>query len=323
MSKNVYLSILIPVYNVADYLNECIDSILTQVDKCVEIILLDDCSPDNSRDILRQYEHLSQVTVLEGKKNRGLSGARNYLLEHATGEYVWFIDSDDVMHEGAYKKVINVLQAKPVDVLFGNYIAWRGNYRRKKNGFKGKANKFYYNKQDAFFKNLVITNSNYAWNKIFRKSVIDNISFKEGIKFEDIYYMADLSGLVETYSYINYPLIDYREREGSIIQTVDKKYIDDYLTAFIYRVQVWQSRNNTNDKFTDYLLYKSFSRFAGLIKENKVTDGTMMKYVMEAYAPTFYGYKNAIKPTFNFIRKKKLDYKAKKIEVIIHHVLAN
>lgn len=316
MKKQVTLSILIPVYNVADYLNECMDAILAQVDDSVEIVVLNDASPDNSREILQQYENCKQVTVIDGEKNRGLSGARNYLLEHATGEYVWFIDSDDVMHEGAFKKVMHFLQNKPVDVLFGNYIAWKGSYRRNKVGFKGKSNRLYNNKRDSFFKNLVITNSNYAWNKIFRKSVIENIAFKEGIRFEDIYYMADLSGLVQTYAYINYPLIDYREREGSIVKTVDKKYIDDYLSAFIYRVDTWQSRHNSSDTFTNYLFYKSFNRFAGLIKEH-VADKAMMQYVMNTYAPTFYGYKEAVTYKLGMVRRLKMHLKAKKIQKAI------
>lgn len=310
------ISILIPVYNVAPYLDECLQSILSQIDDNAEIIAMNDASTDSSREILQKYVDNTQITIVDAPHNRGLSVTRNELLKLAKHEYVWFIDSDDVMCAGAYQLVQNQLQKTPVDVLFGDYIAWRGDYRRQKSGFVGQANQVFKNDNTSFFKNLVKSNSNYAWNKIFNKSVIENIAFKAGVKFEDIYYMADLSKFVKNYCYCQSPLIDYREREGSIVQILDRKYIDDYLNAFIYREQTWQSfvTDVDNDEFSYYLWYKSFNRFLGLLGElykNQQYDD--IKYVKQQYAPTFIEYQQKAIKRLDFFRKIKMLYQQKKL----------
>lgn len=311
------ISILIPVYNVEAYLDECLQSILSQVDDNVEIIAMNDASTDNSREVLQKYADNAQVTIVDAPHNRGLSVTRNELLKLAQHEYIWFIDSDDVMHTGAYQLVQNQLQKTPVDVLFGDYIAWRGDYRRQKSGFVGQANQVFKNDNASFFKNLVKSNSNYAWNKIFRKSVIENIAFKAGVKFEDIYYMADLSKFVNDYFYCQSPLIDYRERQGSIVQVLDRKYIDDYLKAFIYREQAWQNSvsNVDNDEFSYYLWYKSFNRFLGLLEKlykNQQYDD--LKYVRQNYAQIFIEYQQKAKKRLDFLRKVRMFYQQKQLD---------
>lgn len=103
--NNFFISILIPVYNVSDYVEACIDSILKQINHSAEVILLNDASTDDSLNKIQAYANHPQVTVVNEVDNSGLSGARNKLLPHAQGEYVWFIDSDDVMTDNAFKAV--------------------------------------------------------------------------------------------------------------------------------------------------------------------------------------------------------------------------
>lgn len=120
-----------------------------------------------------------------------------------------------------------------------------------------------------FIKNIVENNSNHVWNKIYKRSVIKNIGFQEGKKFEDIYYMTDLSKVIKNFAFIDYPLIDYRERTGSIVQTIDKKYVDDYLGAFLYRVNHLKANLGEDPSFQNYLHYKTYNRYAGLVKKLK------------------------------------------------------
>ena len=122
-SKPITISILIPVYNVADYVEECLNSILAQIDDNVEIIVMNDASTDNSWEVLQAYQTNPKITLVQAPHNRGLSGTRNALLPLATNQYVWFIDSDDAMHEGAYTKVVNALASMDIDMLGGNYMA--------------------------------------------------------------------------------------------------------------------------------------------------------------------------------------------------------
>lgn len=314
------ISILIPVYNVADYVTECLQSILAQIDGRAEVIVMNDGSTDNSRAVIENFASHPQVSIHDAPHNRGLSATRNALLTYAKGEYVWYIDSDDIMHAGAFAQVSEQLHKHPVDVLFGDYIAWRDDYRRQKSGFVGEPNRIYRNEQASFYKDLVKSNSNYAWNKIFKKSVIEQIRFKENLKFEDIYYMADLSKIVGDFLYIKSPLIDYRERQGSIIQTLDKKYVDDYLNAFIYRVDTWYelNPNSSNDKFSNYLWYKTFNRFAGLVKKlDDAAQHDMIVYVNMRYASTFFEYQQQAAARLDWLRCLRSKYEAKKIKQLL------
>lgn len=215
-SKPITISILIPVYNVADYVKECLNSILVQIDDNAEIIVMNDASTDNSWEVLQAYQTHPKITLVQAPHNRGLSGTRNALLPLATNQYVWFIDSDDAMHDGAYTKVVDALTKMDIDMLGGNYMAWRGDNKRPKKAFVGTANQIINNDSLQFIKNIIENNSNHVWNKVYKRSVIEKISFQQGKKFEDIYYMTDLSKVIKNFAFIDYPLIDYRERQGSI-----------------------------------------------------------------------------------------------------------
>lgn len=320
-SKPITISILIPVYNVADYVKECLNSILVQIDDNAEIIVMNDASTDNSWDVLQAYQTHPKITLVQAPHNRGLSGTRNALLPLATNQYVWFIDSDDAMHDGAYTKVVNALASMDVDMLGGNYMAWRGDNKRLKKAYVGAANQVINNDNLQFIKNIVENNSNHVWNKVYKRSVIKNIGFQEGKKFEDIYYMTDLSKVIKNFAFIDYPLIDYRERQGSIIQTLDKKYVDDYLGAFLYRIEKFQSKLTSDKEFENYLYYKTFNRFAGLVKKiEKNANLETLNYVDEKYKNIFNQLFDKIPTSIGFLRYQKLKIKKTNISKILAKV---
>lgn len=320
-SKPITISILIPVYNVADYVEECLNSILAQIDDNAEIIVMNDASTDNSWEVLQTYQTNQKVTLVQAPHNRGLSGTRNALLPLATNQYVWFIDSDDAMHDGAYTKVVNALASMDVDMLGGNYMAWRGDNKRPKKAFVGTANQIINNDSLQFIKNIVENNSNHVWNKIYKRSVIKDIGFQEGKKFEDIYYMTDLSKVIKNFAFIDYPLIDYRERTGSIVQTLDKKYVDDYLGAFLYRIEKFQSKLTSDKEFENYLYYKTFNRFAGLVKKiEKNANLETLNYVDEKYKNIFNQLFDKIPTSIGFLRYQKLKIKKTNISKILAKV---
>lgn len=320
-SKPITISILIPVYNVADYVEECLNSILAQIDDNAEIIVMNDASTDNSWEVLQAYQTHPKITLVQAPHNRGLSGTRNALLPLATNQYVWFIDSDDAMHDGAYTKVVNALASMDVDMLGGNYMAWRGDNKRPKKAFVGPANQIINNDSLQFIKNIVENNSNHVWNKIYKRSVIKDIGFQEGKKFEDIYYMTDLSKVIKNFAFIDYPLIDYRERQGSIVQTLDKKYVDDYLGAFLYRIEKFQSKLTSDKEFENYLYYKTFNRFAGLVKKiEKNANLETLNYVDEKYKNIFNQLFDKIPTSIGFLRYQKLKIKKTNISKILAKV---
>ena len=263
--EDLTIGILIPVYNVADYVEECIESILTQIDTRASILIMNDASTDNSAAIIKRFENHPQVQIFDAPHNRGLSATRNALFDMAQTQYIWFIDSDDVMYEGAYKSVMSQIEKLNSDVLCADYVSLRGKKEVQKKAFIGKANKNYINKRNSFLDNIIENNSNHVWNKVFRRQVIQDVRFKEGLNFEDILYMTDISLKSFQYSYLKQPVIKYREREGSILKNLDKKYVDDYLYAFTYRVENYQ-RIGKNDGY-HYLLYKVYKHYIGLLNK--------------------------------------------------------
>ena len=277
--EDLTIGILIPVYNVADYVEECIESILTQIDTRASILIMNDASTDNSAAIIKRFENHPQVQIFDAPHNRGLSATRNALFDMAQTQYIWFIDSDDVMYEGAYKSVMSQIEKLNSDVLCADYVSLRGKKEVKKKAFIGKANKNYINKRNSFLDNIIENNSNHVWNKVFRRQVIQDIRFKEGLNFEDILYMTDISLKSFQYSYLKQPVIKYREREGSILKNLDKKYVDDYLYAFTYRVENYQ-RIGKNDGY-HYLLYKVYKHYIGLL--NKIAKNHQEDLLKDTY----------------------------------------
>ena len=92
----IKISVIVPVYNVENYLIQCLDSIINQTLKDIEIICVDDCSPDNSIEILEEYKNKdNRISIIRHSNNQGLGPARNTGLKHANGEYISFVDSDD------------------------------------------------------------------------------------------------------------------------------------------------------------------------------------------------------------------------------------
>ena len=123
---NKLVSIIIPVYNVEKYLAECIESVLKQTYQNIEILLIDDGSPDNSGKICDEYEEKdSRVRVIH-KENGGVSSARNVGLEQANGEYITFIDSDDFVSESYIEELYIALENGNSDLAFCKYNHYNG-----------------------------------------------------------------------------------------------------------------------------------------------------------------------------------------------------
>ena len=127
MSSEIKLSIILPVYNVEGYINQCLESILPQLDNNTELIIVDDCSPDRSIDICEDAtEGISNVCIKRRDKNGGLSAARNTGIEEAKGEYIWFVDSDDYIENNAVSVLLKSIEGPKVDMVQFNHRRFGG-----------------------------------------------------------------------------------------------------------------------------------------------------------------------------------------------------
>ena len=116
MQEEVKISIIIPVYNVEKYLHECLDSIINQTFKDLEIICVDDGSTDKSSEILEEYEQKDKRFTVISQPNKGVSAARNRGMQQAKGKYIMFVDSDDYVHPRFYELLLQALKEEGADI---------------------------------------------------------------------------------------------------------------------------------------------------------------------------------------------------------------
>lgn len=159
----VKVSVIIPVYNTEKYLRKCLDSVCNQTLKDIEIICVNDCSPDNCLDILREYaENDDRIKIIDFAENKGAAAARNAGIEQAQGEYLGFVDSDDFIDLDFYEKLYNKAAETGADVAKGNYkSAADGSVDYSLNEkVKEDKNNFAFAYCSAIFKRSVIINNN-------------------------------------------------------------------------------------------------------------------------------------------------------------------
>lgn len=174
------ISIIVPVYNAQKYLKKCIDSIINQTYKNIEILLINDGSKDNSLKICKEYEKKDSRIIVIDKQNKGVSNTRNVGIKKSTGDYIVFIDSDDWLELDAIETMYNIIKDKNLDMVRFNYQ------------INGIPQNSYTNVED-FEKNILNGNiPAYVWIFIFKKQFIKNILFKE-----DISMMEDTTFIVE------------------------------------------------------------------------------------------------------------------------------
>ncbi len=184
------ISVVVPVCNVEIYLSKCIDSIINQDYKNLEIIIVDDGSTDSSGEICQKYADADNRVRIIHQDNQGLSMARNNGIDIATGEYIGFIDSDDWIRPDMYSTLYNnaVKYDADISIINFNYVLPSGEYvpfAKENTGIKV---------FDGIYKvaHNIRTTNNFVWNKLYKKNLFNNIRFPKGKIFEDIFTMYKL-----------------------------------------------------------------------------------------------------------------------------------
>lgn len=233
------ISIIIPVYNVEKYLRECLDSCVNQTLEDIEIICVDDCSTDNSYKILEEYQQKdSRIRIFQQEENKKQGAARNKGLEVATGEYVWFIDSDDYIDTKACQILYDAVKEFDVDMLCFSAIQFSEEDEKRKffypKHFQGvQINKVYHpqtNWKEIHFSNLNPT----VWAYLTKRSVIQKFKFREGVVYEDLDFTPKLFYYIDSFCYIPYTPYFYRINSNSTTQIqLTQKILEDYIESTI------------------------------------------------------------------------------------------
>ncbi|WP_051207492.1 glycosyltransferase family 2 protein [Butyrivibrio sp. AE3006] len=258
------ISIIVPVYNIENYIDDCIQSLLRQTYDDVEIILVDDGSTDKSGVICDQYRSMDIVRVFH-KTNGGLSDARNYGIERAKGEILAFVDGDDLVHPQMYQIMENIMIKEDADIVSCSFLRDDKDFCARK--IDTNVIKYDITSQMGALRGEG-TVSVYAWNKLYRRELFDDIKYPLGKLHEDEYVFHRLIHKCRKIVSIYEPLYFYRKRAGSIIDTLNQANVDCALEAlkdriyFFIGLQLQEAEKISIERFCFYniTMYKKYSR---------------------------------------------------------------
>lgn len=212
--KKIAVSIVIPVYNVQNFLSDCLERVVGQTLKETEVILVNDASTDRSLTIMKEYEkqYPDKVHIIDSKYNKGAGGARNLGIENARGEYIGFVDSDDIvditMFEKMYRKAME-----------GNYdVVDTGYYKQVDNSAILHTSDECTGILDAEKRKSLIVSGGYVFSKIYRKSLFANqtMRFRNNVILEDADFLTYVYGTVRSIGTVKEVLYYYKNHEMSV-----------------------------------------------------------------------------------------------------------
>lgn len=224
------ISVVIPTYNVEAYIETCLNSVLSQHDVELEIIIVDDGSTDTTFDIVSRFATLHNNIIIVRQANAGPSAARNTALKYCHGEWIAMVDGDDILAPDALKKMLNVASSYDnIDIVIGKYksfdqhlnISSKGNSTKPifLSGRDATEIMLYQNK----FTDSVIPSS---WGKLYHHSVWKNATFTEGVIYEDLHILPRIINSTARIAVINDVVYGYRRNPDSLLHTFSPQRFD-------------------------------------------------------------------------------------------------
>ncbi len=226
------VSVIVPVYNVEKYLRECLDSLVNQTLDDIEIICVNDGSTDSSLDILNEYQQKDKRIKVFSQENQGVSSARNHAMEHITGKYTYFMDSDDVLQTNALEELYGIIEEKQLDFVIFKIINFDDETKEKQpttyydmKYLKEHVGEDIFSHKDIpieFVFKIAVTPAS----KFYRSEMLTDIRFPEGVIFEDnVFFIETFLKADKVYFYDKY-LSNKRVRKGSITHTPNESFMD-------------------------------------------------------------------------------------------------
>ncbi len=258
------VSIIIPVYKSEKYLKECLDSCVNQTEKNIEIICVNDCSPDGSEKIIKNYlKKDSRIKLINLDKNSGPGTARNAGVEQATGEYIWFVDSDDYIDLNACKNIYDIASKDDLEIIRFNALIFE-NIDDGKKIIKSHylstwpINKIFTNDE---IKLLPVDNQVVPWMFWTKTEVLKKFKFRENVYYEDTDFTPILFSYSKKLMVTIYTAYYQRKTSGSIMQSkVSEKHIRDRM-LFIESFNKYIIENNIKKNTFLYNEYLSLTSY--------------------------------------------------------------
>ena len=267
------VSVIVPFYNVENYIEKCLETLVNQTLKDIEIILVNDGSKDRSIDIVNKFlkQYPEKIVYLE-KENGGLSDARNFGIPHAKGEYIAFLDSDDYVEKDMYENMYELAKKEDSDMVECDFY-WEYPDKLKKD-----EGTIYHGKKEMIEKVRVV-----AWNKLIKKEILEksDVKFPKGLRYEDVEFTYKLVPYIEKVSFLKKPCVHYVQREGSISnkQNERNKEIFDVLDNVIN----YYKENEIYDTYKDELeyVYVRYAFCSSLLRIVKIKDEDIQQKLLD------------------------------------------
>lgn len=279
------ISIVIPIYNVEAYLHQCVDSVLNQTYQNIEVILVDDGSPDKSPAICDVYSQKDKRVVVIHKQNRGLSDARNEGLKRATGDYVIFLDSDDYYkYDDFLEKIVDATdEGKKDAVFFQRTVFYDGSNRPN---YNYPPFRLEWNRLDAstllleLAKNDLLDAS--ACMKATKRSILqgNDLFFRNGIYCEDIEWFSRYIMFINSIALIDNPDYFYRKREGSITSKLKEKNVRDLFYTIQHHSEKIRRSGTDDNRVRAILSYHSYQFYIILGLTNNTVKGKVRSQLL-------------------------------------------
>lgn len=314
------ISVIVPVYNVEKYLDNCVESIINQTYKDLEIILVDDGSPDKCPQMCDEWAKKDNRVKVIHKKNGGLSSARNAGIDIAIGDYLMFVDSDDYISYNMCEKLLTRIVQDNTDLCICG------------------VEKVYPDGKESEFSNIedgVMTKEEFfdkmegicgwcwvvAWNKLYKKCIFNDLRYPDKKLYEDEFVIHKIIYKANTISSVGDPLYHYVQRKNSIISSKYTVNNLDSVEAMLERCKFFidnkskESRIDFCLKYAVAYLYSNFNnqkitdefkkRYRQLLLEYRIIWKSAKKYKLPANRKLYYSL-NAISPKLGYIIKKIL-----------------
>ncbi len=320
---DVKVSIIIPVYNAEKTIEKCLESIINQKYENLEIILVNDGSTDNSKEILEQYKEKDSRIILINKENTGVSDTRNIGIEKATGDYIMFVDADDTVEKNILKRNLSIIDEKKIDVLKYNYHivnSKKGIIKNQENYNKYADKILSENDIEAFIDDLLESKFNgYVWTLIIKKSIIQNVRFNTQIGMkEDLLFYIELLNNVKSMYFLNENLYNHYENDASVCRSSKYYYrnFEDYVKVNKLLIDTLKEQNQYTSSREENITISTIlgleSVFYKLCRQHKVNIEELDKMLDDINANKIINsdvnlseIKSQIKISIFLIRKKK------------------
>ncbi len=264
MVDNKKISIIIPVYNVETHLERCLESVINQTYKNLEIILVNDGSTDASGQICEEYSKKDNRIKLINQANQGPSIARNVGVEASTGEYIAFVDSDDWISEDYCELLYNKIIETGSDISAIKNLLVVDNNSVIKNVTPVKdtiENEYVIFENEEIVREILSQRllDNYIFGKLYKADLVKETKFKENVVFEDLMYVYDTFSRIKKLVYVDKDCYYHLKHAGTISATCSEKNIQDYIDSTMYRYNLVKEKYESLEVYNHYALFKEIT----------------------------------------------------------------